>query len=92
MFEKILERRLRKLITINNMQFGFSSGKGTADAVVIIQQLQEKHIEVHKEFFFTFVDLGKVYDMMPRDLVLCWPIQGIRAKPISVYHTTRCHQ
>ena len=39
MFEKILERRL---ITVNNIQFGFSSGKGTTDAVFIIQQLQEK--------------------------------------------------
>ena len=47
-FEKILERRLRKLITVN---------KSTTDAVFIIQQLQEKHIEVHKDFVFTFVDL-----------------------------------
>ena len=28
-----VERRLRKLITVNNMQFGFSPGKGTTDAV-----------------------------------------------------------
>ena len=43
-FEKILERRLRKLITVNNMQFGFSPGKGTTDAVFIILQLKEKHL------------------------------------------------
>ena len=36
MFEKILERKIRKLITVNNMQFGFSPGKGTTDAVFII--------------------------------------------------------
>ena len=66
MFEKNLERRLRKLIAVNNMQFGFSPGKGTTDAVFIIQQLQEKHLEVHKDLFLTFVDLGKAYD---RDLV-----------------------
>ena len=35
MFE-ILERRIRKLITVNNMQFGFSPGKGTTDAVFIV--------------------------------------------------------
>ena len=57
MFEKILERRLRKLITVNNMQFGFSSGKGTTDAVFIIQQMLEKHLEVSKDLFFTFADL-----------------------------------
>ena len=55
----LLERSLRKLITVHNMQFGFSSGKGTTDAVFIIQQVQEKHIEVHKDLFFTFIDLEK---------------------------------
>ena len=50
-FQKIVERRLRKLITVNNMQFGLSPGKGTTDAAFIIQQLQEKHIEVHKEIY-----------------------------------------
>ena len=68
MFEKILERRFRKLITVNNMQFGFSPGKGTIDALFIIQ-LQEKHLEVHKDLFIIFVDLKKTYDRMSRDLV-----------------------
>ena len=62
MFEKILERRLRKLITVNNMQFGFSPGKGSTYAIFIIEQLQEKHREVHKDLFFTFVDLNKIYE------------------------------
>ena len=52
MFEKILERRFRKLITVNNMQFGFSPGKGTTDAVFIILQLQEKHLEIHRTCSF----------------------------------------
>ena len=131
MFEKILERRLRQIIAVNNMQFGFSPGKGTTDAVFIIQLLQEKHLEVHKDLFLTFIDLEKAYDRVPMDLVY-WCLRrkrvpqklvrlveatyhgastvvrtthgrtdefpsklaytGIRAKPIPVYRSTRCHQ
>ncbi len=68
MFEKILELRLRKLITVNNMQFGFSPEEDTTYAVFIIQQLQEKHLEMHKGLFFTFVDLERTYDRVPRYL------------------------
>ena len=67
MFEKILERRLRKLITVNNMQFGFSPGKGTTDA--IFYHARKTHIELHKDLFLTFVDLEKAYDRVPMDMV-----------------------
>ena len=65
MFEKIVERRLIKLVTVNNVQFGFSPGKGTTNAIFIIHQLQENYIEVHKDLFLTFVDLENAYDTVP---------------------------
>ena len=71
MFENILERRLRKVITVNKLQLGFSSWTDTPDAVFIIQQLQEKHLEVHKDLFFEFVDLDNAYDRVPRDRERC---------------------
>ena len=50
--EKILERRLRKLITVNNLQFGFRPGKGTIDAEFIIQELQQKTSRSAQGFVF----------------------------------------
>lgn len=68
-FERILDQKLRKIVTINDMQFGFRQGRGTIDAVFIVTQLQEKYMEKKKDLYFTFVDLEKAYDRVPRDLV-----------------------
>ena len=43
--EKVLDTRLRNIIHIDNMQFGFSQGKGTTDAMFVIRQVQEKRLE-----------------------------------------------
>ena len=37
---EILEETLRKIITIDDMQFGFMPGKGTIDAVFILRRIQ----------------------------------------------------
>ena len=42
-FERVLEKRIRCQVSIDNMQFGFMPGKGTTDAIFIIRQVQEKH-------------------------------------------------
>ena len=42
MLERVIEARLRKTVKIDDMQFGFSPGKGTTDAIFIVRQVQEK--------------------------------------------------
>ena len=37
--EKVLERRIRTLINLNEMQFGFMPGKGTVDAIFIVRRM-----------------------------------------------------
>ena len=73
--ERILDQRLRDIIPIDEMQFGFSPGKGTTDAVSVVKQVQEKLMEKQRNLYFTFVDLEKAYHCMARELVYwCWKI------------------
>ena len=64
--ERVMERRLRKLINIDDMQFGFSNGKSTTDAIFVVKMMQEKFREKDQDLYFTFVNLEKAYDMVPR--------------------------
>ena len=38
-------------VNIDDMQFGFMSGKGTVDAIFIVRQLQEKFMEKEERSF-----------------------------------------
>ena len=40
--ERVLENRIRGLITIDGMQFGFMPGKGTTHALFIPRRMQEE--------------------------------------------------
>ena len=42
--EKVLEMRLRRMVKVDEMLFGFMPGKGTIDAVFILR-LQEEYLD-----------------------------------------------
>ena len=67
--ERVLEKRIRKKVKIDDMQFGFMPGRGTTDATFIVRQLQEKYMEKRKKLYFGFVDLEKAFDRVPRKVV-----------------------
>jgi len=48
-FERIIEKRLRTRVKLDEMQFGFRSGRGTTDAIFIVRQLQEKYLCTKKK-------------------------------------------
>ena len=56
------------------MQFGFMPGCGTTDAISIVTQIQEAYIRKNRNLYFTFVDLGKAFDRVPRK-VLWWALR-----------------
>ena len=42
--ERVIEGRVRKIVIIDSMQFGFVARRSTTDAFFIVRQLQEKYL------------------------------------------------
>ena len=61
-WESVIERRLR------DNQFGFMSGRQTADAIFAVWQRMEKHRGKQDCIFIMvfIIDLEKMYDSVPR--------------------------
>ena len=76
-FERVIEKRVRAIVKLDEMQFGFSPGKGTIDAIFIVRQLQEKYLSKNKELWMAFVDLEKAFDRVPRE-VLWWSLRKMK--------------
>jgi len=67
--ERVVEVRVRRIVKIDDLQFGFMAGKGTTDAICIVRQLQEKLLAKKKDLWMAFVDLEKTFDRVPREVV-----------------------
>ena len=61
LWERIIERRLRRDLTFSNQQYGFMPGKCTTYALFALRVLMEKYREGQKELR-VFVDLEQAYD------------------------------
>ena len=76
LIEKVLEKRIRAQVHIDEMQFGFMPGRGTTDAIFIARHLQEKYLDKKKDLYFAFVDLEKAFDRVPRE-VTRWALRQV---------------
>ena len=67
-FARILEKRIRYIVEpqLSENQFGFRKNKGCSDAIFILRQLQEKHIEWNKPLYMAFIDQEKAFDRIVR--------------------------
>ena len=66
---EVLEKRLQCMVKVNEMQFGFMTGKEMVDAVFILRRLQEEYLKKEKKLYMCFVDLEKAFHRVPRKVV-----------------------
>ena len=76
--ERVLQRKIRTLVNLNEMQFEFMPGKGTVDAIFIVRRMQEEYQKKDK-LCMCFVDMEKAFDRVPRK-VMEW---AMRKKGLS---------
>jgi len=65
------------------MQFGFTPGKETTDAIFTVRQMQEKYGCKGNKLYFAFVDLEKAFDRVPRE-VTRWALRKARVDELLV--------
>ena len=81
--ERVLEKRIRELVKVDDMQFGFMPGKGTTDALFILRRMQEEFREREKKLYMCFVDLEKAFHRVPRK-VMKWASRKKRLPEVLV--------
>ena len=68
--DRIVDGLVRQRVCIDDFQFGFFPGRGTTDVIFVVQQLQDKYLEVNKRLYMAFIDLGKAFDCVPRKVIM----------------------
>ncbi|GKB01184.1 retrovirus-related pol polyprotein LINE-1 [Tanacetum coccineum] len=69
LWERVIERRLRRETKVSENQFGFMPGRSMTKAIHLLRSLMEKYRERQRDLHMAFLDLEKAYDSVPRELV-----------------------
>ena len=81
--ERVLEKKIRERVTLDEVQFGFRHGRGTTDAIFIVREMQEKFLAKKKELWMAFVDLEKAFGRVPREIVW-WALRVVSVDELIV--------
>ena len=67
--ERLLEKRIRELVNIDSMQFGFMPGREKTDTSFVVRRMQEEYRDKKKKLYMIFVDIEKAFDRVPRKVM-----------------------
>nr|GEX00285.1 hypothetical protein [Tanacetum cinerariifolium] len=62
LWERVIERRLRRESRVSENHFGFMPGRSTTEAIHLLRSLIEKYRERQRDLHMAFLDLEKAYD------------------------------
>ncbi|KAK6764634.1 hypothetical protein RB195_024815 [Necator americanus] len=68
-FERVLEARLSKIVSVSLNQCSFVKDCSTIDAIHAVRILLEKHREKNRSAHLAFLDLEKAFDRVPHELL-----------------------
>ena len=64
--ERVPEKRLHRIVTVDKMKFGFMSERGTFDTLFILRILQEEYHVRGKMLYMCFMGLRNAFNRVPR--------------------------
>ena len=69
---KIVERvlaRIRELVNIDSMQFGFIPRRGTSEILFVVRRTQGEYRDKKKKLYMCYVDIEKTFNRVPRKVI-----------------------
>nr|GEW23862.1 retrovirus-related Pol polyprotein LINE-1 [Tanacetum cinerariifolium] len=69
LWERVIKRRMRRVTSVSENQFGFMPSRSSVEAIHLIRSLMKKYRERPRDLHMAFLDLKKAYDSILKELI-----------------------